>query len=172
MRKRVCGLETEMLSSYLSPLKGLVSQHEYGNFQVEQFLRFLREKFGEFYFSEAIAGAFLTNQAQVYIDTTGKFLEVCTPECSSIKDFVLHKRVSNAIVADTLREFKAQLKKKNEELGLAVLYFHHRASDNRKRGICACHENYQGEKKITRGATREAVASWSFDKGVKSPFDV
>ncbi|MBU1179005.1 proteasome accessory factor PafA2 family protein, partial [Patescibacteria group bacterium] len=144
MRNRVLGLETEMLASYLSFIEEaeLISQQTKVFEMEDMFISFLREKFGEFFSNDFIQRVILPNQSQVYLDTGNKFLEICTPECSSVKDLVLHKRVGDVIVARDLRRFNKQLQENNCKPDVG-LYFHHMATDNKRKGTCGCHENYQ-----------------------------
>jgi hypothetical protein len=88
----------------------------------------------------------LPNQGQVYLD--GGHIEICTPECTSFSDLVLHKRIARKIVAEKLKAFaEKQLSGQgvDAENGIPAVFevFEMMADILGSNHPCGCHENFQ-----------------------------
>jgi hypothetical protein len=140
MKKRIHGLEMELLA--------MVSDNNelYPNrTTINKFLRHLKEKYGNSmetsigYVDDAVMRSVLPNQGQAYIDLSD-YLEICTPECTSILDLVRHERISKDIVRRQLKEFNEELRNFPSEN--KRLHLFSSASDAHRKFTNGCHENY------------------------------
>ncbi len=135
MFPRIYGIETEYGCFVNDPALGssedvveLVKDHAFHEMRLGVIDLHARD----YAFEPPNAGGFLRNGGRLYVDAVGSHEEYATPECSDLRDLVVHDRAGRVILQRVL-----------DDLGIADrVSFHNNAIDHFGGHTFGCHENY------------------------------